>query len=58
MFDRDVLAFDVAGFVEALAECGHVTRVGFGRPVSDKRDHWHRWLLRACGKTAKRLPRQ
>jgi hypothetical protein len=47
VLDRDVLAFDVTGFVEAFAERGHITRVGFGRPVSDKRDHRLCRLLRA-----------
>src|SRR6516162_765027 len=47
VLDRHVLAFDVAGFVEALAKRGHVARVGIGRPVSDKPDHGHRRLLRA-----------
>src|SRR5262249_28082048 len=46
VLDSDVLAFDVTGFLEAFAERGHITRVGFGRPVSDKRDHRHRRLLR------------
>jgi hypothetical protein len=50
VLDRHVLAFDVAGFVEAFAERGHITRVGIGRPVSDKSDHRHLWLLRACSK--------
>src|SRR5262245_43571449 len=46
VLDADVLSFDVAGFVEGFAERSHITRVGFGRPVSDKRDHRQRWLLR------------
>ena len=47
VLDRHVLAFNVAGFVEAFAECGHMARGGIGRPVSDKSDHRHRRLLRA-----------
>src|SRR5262249_15514770 len=47
VLDRHVLAFDVAGFVEAFAKRGHVARVGLGRPVSDKPDHGYRRLLRA-----------
>ena len=47
--DRHVLAFDVPSFVETFAKRGHVTRVGIGRPISDKPDHGHSHLLRACG---------
>src|SRR6516225_4200078 len=47
VLDRHVLAFDVAGFVEAFAKRGRIARVGLGRPVSDKPNHWHRRLLRA-----------
>ena len=32
VLDRHVLAFDVAGFVEAFAERGHIARGGIGRP--------------------------
>src|SRR5262245_32595424 len=46
VLDCNVLAFDVARFAEAFAERGHKTRVGVRRPVSDKRDHRHRRLLR------------
>jgi hypothetical protein len=35
VLDRQVLPFDVAGFVEAFAERGHITRGGIGRPVSN-----------------------
>jgi hypothetical protein len=48
VFDRHVLAFDVPGFIEALAKCGRKARGGIGRPVSDKPNHRQRWLLRAC----------
>src|SRR5450432_3006937 len=44
VLDRHVLAFDVAGFVEAFPERGHVTRVGISRSVSDKPDHRQRRL--------------
>ena len=47
VLDRHVLAFDVAGFVEAFAERGHKARGGIGRPASDKPDHRQRRLLRA-----------
>ena len=39
VLDRHVLAFDVAGFVEAFAERGRKARRGISRPVSDKPDH-------------------
>ena len=47
VLDRHVLGFDVPGFVDAFAECGHITRGRIGRPISNKRDHRHRRLLRA-----------
>jgi hypothetical protein len=43
-FDRYVLAFDIAGFVQAAPERGHEMRVGSGRPSAEKADHR---LLRA-----------
>jgi hypothetical protein len=49
VLDRHVLALDVAGFIEAFAETSRITRVTVGRPVSEKRNHWHCRLLRACG---------
>src|SRR5262249_21344926 len=58
ILDRHVLAFDVAGFVEAFAKRGCIARVGLGRPVSDKPNHRHRPLLRTrrerprCGRAA------
>jgi hypothetical protein len=48
VFDRHVLAFDVPGFVEALAKSSRKARGGIGRPVSDKPDHRQRRLLRLC----------
>src|SRR5262249_46773732 len=54
VLDADVLSFDVAGFVEGFAERSHITRVGFRRPVSDKRDHRQRWLLRTRGDRPRR----
>jgi hypothetical protein len=47
VLDRHVLTFDVAGFVEAFAERGRITRVGIGRPGVDKPDHRHRRRLGA-----------
>src|SRR6516165_9671904 len=44
---RHVLALDVAGFVEALAEPGNKGRIK--QSGIDEADHWHcRLLLRAC----------
>ena len=49
VLDRDVLALDVTGFVEAFAERGHKRHDGIGRPDMDEPNHRHRWLLRADG---------
>ena len=46
VLDRHVLTLDVAGFVEAFAERGHIACVGIGRTYADKPDHRHRRLLR------------
>jgi hypothetical protein len=46
VLDRHVLAFDVAGLVEAFAERGHKACVGIGRPISDKSNYRQRRLLR------------
>jgi hypothetical protein len=45
--DRDVLALDIAGIFEALAECAQQVPDRFGRLVVEKPDHRHRRLLRA-----------
>src|SRR5262249_32288608 len=47
--DRHVLAFDVAGFVQAAMERGQKRRIGVTRPAIEVAYHWHRWLLRAPG---------
>ena len=47
VLDRHVLALDVAGFVEALAERSGIARGGLGRPGVDEADDRHRRLLRA-----------
>ena len=49
VLDRHVLAFNVAGFVEAFAERGCIARIAIGRPGREKRDHRQRRLLRASG---------
>ena len=54
VLDRHVLAFDVAGFVEAFAERGRKARGDIGRPAVDKPDHRQRRLLRACGERPSR----
>ena len=47
VFDCDVLAFDEARFLQALAERGHPRRgIGERERTVKKRDYWHR-LLRA-----------
>jgi hypothetical protein len=47
VFDRHILAFDIAGFAEAFAERRRTRRGAFGRPAVDKPDHRHCRLLRA-----------
>src|SRR5262245_37494171 len=46
VLDRHVLAFDVAGFVEAFAERSDIAYGVLGRPAIDEADY-RRWLLRA-----------
>jgi hypothetical protein len=49
VFDRDVLAFDEACFLQALSERGHkIGRVG-ERRVAEEPDHRHYRLLRTHG---------
>src|SRR5215831_7604945 len=47
VFDHDVLALDVAGFVEAVVERSRIAPRGLRRPNVDEADDRHRWLLRA-----------
>src|ERR1700730_2682105 len=46
-FDRYVFAFDIAGFIQSLAERGQIGHVALGRPDAEIPDHRHRLLLRA-----------
>ena len=46
---RHVLTFDVACFVEALTERGHLTLRGLGRPGIDESHDQRRRLLRTRG---------
>src|SRR5215472_3661932 len=45
--NRDVPAFDVTRVFQGLPERRHQMKVK--RLAVEKSDHWHRWLLRACG---------
>jgi len=36
VLDRHVLALDVARFIEAFAERGHITHYAIGRPAADE----------------------
>src|SRR5262249_4594737 len=61
VFDRNVLAFDVAGFFQTLAECAKEVRIRSGRSAMKITDHWHNPPLRArrerprdCGAAQKR----
>jgi hypothetical protein len=49
VFDRDVLALDVAGFVQSLEECSHEGRRRTGRSRVEEADHRHHLLLRSRG---------
>src|SRR5262249_45808584 len=50
VFDRHVLALDIAGVFEALAECAQTVRVRVVRRCGvEEPDHRHRRLLRARG---------
>ncbi|HJZ33565.1 MAG TPA: hypothetical protein VKF35_20765 [Hyphomicrobiaceae bacterium] len=48
VLDHRVLAFDVAGFVEAFTECSDGARRGIGRPTADQANDRHCLLLRVC----------
>src|SRR6516164_1225029 len=47
VFDRDVLAFDVAGFLQTLAERANEVRIRSGRSAMKITDHWNNRSLRA-----------
>jgi hypothetical protein len=47
VLDRHVLALDVPGFAEALAELGGIARKGISRPGADKPDDRQSRLLRS-----------
>src|SRR5215472_1972110 len=49
IFDRDILAFDGAGFLQALVECRYEMCIRTGRSAVEIADHRHHWLLRARG---------
>src|SRR5215475_3968821 len=47
ILDHDILALDVAGFANALPECGQVACTISKRRAAEESNHRHRWLLRA-----------
>src|SRR6516162_8357723 len=49
VFDREILTFDIAGFVQSLAKGSQLWCERCRRPGAEKADHWHRLLLRAHG---------
>src|SRR5262244_2834191 len=56
-FERNVLAFDVSGLLEALAKSAQILREGFKRCGVENPNYWHRRLLRPrrerpCGSRA------
>jgi hypothetical protein len=46
VFDRHILALDIAGFLQALTEGRHIGCVPARRCAVEESDHWHRRLLR------------
>src|SRR5215471_10169507 len=47
ILDRHILTLDVAGFTNALPECGQIACTISKRRAAEEPDHWHRSLLRA-----------
>ena len=47
ILDRHILALDVAGFTNALPECGQIVCTIGRRRAAEEPDHRHRRLLRA-----------
>ena len=56
VFDRYVLAFDIAGFFKAFAERAHTVRCGIRGPAVYEPDHWQRRLLRPRRQRPRRRP--
>src|SRR5712691_5408914 len=54
MFDCDVLAVDVAGFLQTLAERGFILVIVTSQPGGEVPDHWNRRLLRSRRKRPRR----
>ena len=54
VFDSDVAAFNITGFVQAFAECCHEMCVQLGRTGAEKSDHWHRVLRARCQRHRRR----
>src|SRR5215475_9281619 len=44
IFDRDVLALEITGILQAFTECAHTVRLRIGRTWVDETDHRHRLL--------------
>src|SRR5262249_8840324 len=47
VFDRDILALDIVGFLQALAKCTQSVHIHISRCTLEEADHRHRRLLRA-----------
>ncbi len=58
VFDRHVLALDIAGLLEALAKCAQTIREPVRRSAVEKPDHRHRRLLRRAPPPATPPPRR
>src|SRR5262245_23267423 len=45
--DRNIVAFDIAGFIEAFSKCAQPMGLCASRRAAEKSNHRHCWLLRA-----------
>src|SRR5262245_11742326 len=54
--DHDIVGLDVAGFANALPECGQIACTISKRRAAEESNHRHRWLLRTRPKRPCRRP--
>src|SRR5262245_24634868 len=57
IFGRHVLALDIAGFTQTLAECGHVKCQPVRRRTVEKTNHGHRRLRAHSERPRRRAPK-
>src|SRR6516225_10498042 len=58
VFDRNVLTIDIAGFLEALAECSRHELIPVRRGLVEKPDHRQRLLRTHCQRPCSRTAEQ